>query len=106
MLRAVLLVSSISLVPNMDHILTYTFSYVDIAFADSHTLWAQHSSGTFSQLDLRQSYKQIDSIPRTSVTWRAGGGLAFVSARKSQWEVPYDDVYAVPWRFSGLLLME
>lgn len=67
----------------------------DIAFADPHTLWAQHSSGTFSQLDLRQSYKPIDAIPRTSVAWEAGGGLAFVSARKSGWEVPYDDVYVI-----------
>lgn len=41
---------------------------------------AQHpsDSGTFSQLDLRQAYKPIDVIPRTSVTWEAG-----VSARKS-----------------------
>ncbi|KIM86376.1 hypothetical protein PILCRDRAFT_816306 [Piloderma croceum F 1598] len=58
---------------------------VDIVFADSHTLWAQHSSGTFSQLDLPQVYKPIDAIPRTSVTWEAS--FAILSARKSCWEV-------------------
>jgi hypothetical protein len=71
------------------------FFIVDIAFADSHTIWAQHSSGTFSQLDIRQSSRPIDAIPRTSVSWEAGGGLAFVSGRKSRWEVPFDDVYVV-----------
>jgi hypothetical protein len=65
----------------------------DIAFTDLHTLWAQHSSGTFSQLDLRYSYKPIDVIPRTSLTWEAGGGVAFVSGKKARWEVPFDDMY-------------
>ncbi|KIM74206.1 hypothetical protein PILCRDRAFT_711720 [Piloderma croceum F 1598] len=65
----------------------------DIAFADSHTIWAQHPSGTFSQLDIRQSSRPIDAIPRTCVSWEAGGGLAFVSGRKSPWEVPFDDVH-------------
>jgi len=68
-------------------------TFIDIAFADSHTIWAQHSSGTISQLDIRQSSRPIDAIPRTSVTWEAGGGLAFVSGRRSRWEVPFDDVY-------------
>lgn len=66
----------------------------DVEFGDSHTLWAQHTSGTFSQLDLRASHKPLDAIPRTSVTWEAGGALAFVSGKKGRWEVPYDDVYA------------
>jgi WD repeat-containing protein 24 len=75
--------------------LFFFFFIVDIAFADSHTIWAQHPSGTFSQLDVRQSSRPIDAIPRTSVSWEAGGGLAFVSGRKNRWEVPFDDVYAV-----------
>jgi hypothetical protein len=47
---------------------------LDIAFGDSDTLLAQHSSGTFAQLDLRHSYRPIDAIPRANVTWEAGGG--------------------------------
>jgi hypothetical protein len=70
-----------------------TGDIIDIAFADPHTIWAQHSSGTFSQLDLRHSFKPIDAIPRTSVTWEAGGSLAFLSGRQNRWEVPFDDVY-------------
>lgn len=64
----------------------------DIAFANSHALWAQHSSGTFSQLDVRNSHKPLDAIPRTSVSWEAGGALAFVSGRKGRWEIPFDDM--------------
>jgi hypothetical protein len=45
-----------------------------------------------SQLDLRNSYKPLDAIPRTAVTWEAGGALAFVSEKKGLWEVPFDDV--------------
>ena len=48
---------------------------LDIVFQDAHTLWAQHSSGTFTQLDLWHSYKPIDVIPRVSVAWEAGGGV-------------------------------
>ncbi|ETW85124.1 hypothetical protein HETIRDRAFT_424556 [Heterobasidion irregulare TC 32-1] len=64
----------------------------DIAFADSHALWAQHSSGTFSQLDLRHSTRPLDLIPRVAVTWDATGTLAFVSDKRLRWEVPYDDI--------------
>ncbi|KAI0062106.1 hypothetical protein BV25DRAFT_1900133 [Artomyces pyxidatus] len=64
----------------------------DVAFGDSHALWAQHTSGTFSQLDLRQSYRPMDAIPRVAATWDASGSLTFVSDRKSRWEVPYDDI--------------
>lgn len=74
---------------------------VDIAFADPYTLWAQHISGTFSQLDVRNAIKPIDAIPRTSVSWEAGGGLAFVSGNQAKWEVPYDDVCV----FSTFLLV-
>ena len=59
---------------------------MDIPFADPCTLWAQHISGSFSQLDVQ------NAIKRYSVAWEAGGGLVFVSANKARWEVPYDDV--------------
>ncbi|KAI0044133.1 WD40 repeat-like protein [Auriscalpium vulgare] len=64
----------------------------DIAFRDSHALWAQHVSGTFAQLDLRHSYRPLDSIPRVAATWDAAGTLAFVTEQKTRWEIPYDDV--------------
>ncbi|KAJ7063381.1 hypothetical protein C8F01DRAFT_1132786 [Mycena amicta] len=64
----------------------------DIAFRDSHAIWATHSSGMFSQIDLRDATKPIDAIPRVSVTWEASGTLAFVADRKLGWEVPYDDI--------------
>ncbi|KIP08502.1 hypothetical protein PHLGIDRAFT_34968, partial [Phlebiopsis gigantea 11061_1 CR5-6] len=65
----------------------------DVAFADSHTIWAQHFSGTFSQLDLRTSTRPVDAIPRTAVSWDAQGCLLFVADRPKRWEVPYDDVH-------------
>ncbi|EJF60586.1 hypothetical protein DICSQDRAFT_87772 [Dichomitus squalens LYAD-421 SS1] len=64
----------------------------DIDFADSHALWALHQSGTFSQLDLRQSKRPLDAIPRTAVSWNTSGSIAFVTDRPKRWEVPYDDV--------------
>ncbi|KAH9830000.1 uncharacterized protein C8Q71DRAFT_788214 [Rhodofomes roseus] len=64
----------------------------DIAFADSHAIWAQHSSGTFSQLDLRASCKPLDAVSSTAVTWDPIGTLAFVTDQRKRWEVPYDDV--------------
>jgi hypothetical protein len=74
--------------------LTVSFkTTADIAFADSHTLWAQHSSGTFSQLDLRYSNKTINVIPRTSLTREAEVGLVFISGKKGRCEVPFDDMY-------------
>jgi len=63
----------------------------DLAFADSHAIWTQHSSGMFSQIDLRDCTKPIDAVPRVAVSWEASGSLAFVSDRKSRWEIPYDD---------------
>ena len=65
----------------------------DIAFSDSHTIWAQHSSGTFSQIDLRDCVKPIDAVSRVAVAWEASGSLAFVSDRITSYEIPYDDVY-------------
>lgn len=64
----------------------------DIAFGDSHAIWTQHLSGTFSQIDLRDSTKPLDAIPRASASWEASGALAFTTDRASQWELPYDDV--------------
>jgi WD repeat-containing protein 24 len=56
-------------------------------------MWAQHSSGTFSQLDLRESVKPLDAIPRLAVAWEPSGTLAFAADRPMKWEIPYDDVY-------------
>ncbi|PCH44052.1 hypothetical protein WOLCODRAFT_76205 [Wolfiporia cocos MD-104 SS10] len=64
----------------------------DVVFADSHTIWSQHSSGTFSQFDLRYSCKPIDAISRVAVAWDAAGSLAFVTDKPNCYEVPYDDL--------------
>ncbi|OJT12907.1 hypothetical protein TRAPUB_10538 [Trametes pubescens] len=64
----------------------------DIEFGDSHSLWAVHQSGTFSQLDLRQSRKPLDAIPRTAISWNTTGAIAFVTDRPKRWEIPYDDI--------------
>jgi hypothetical protein len=65
---------------------------VDIAFRDSHGLWAQHASGTFSQLDMRESIRPLDAIPRVAATWEASGSVTFVTDRPKAWEAPYDDM--------------
>ncbi|KAK7020532.1 WD-repeats-region domain-containing protein [Favolaschia claudopus] len=64
----------------------------DIAFRDSHAIWATHSSGMFSQIDLREASKPVDAIPRMAATWEASGSLTFVADKRVRWEVPYDDV--------------
>ena len=64
-----------------------------MVFADSHTLWAQHFSGAFSQLVLRYCTRTLDSIPRLAATWDPTGTLIFVADSPKQWEVPYDDMY-------------
>ncbi|KIK71396.1 hypothetical protein GYMLUDRAFT_66603 [Collybiopsis luxurians FD-317 M1] len=64
----------------------------DIAFGDQHTLWAQHGSGTFSQLDLREVTRPIDAIPRVTLTSEASGSLTFLTSSESRWEIPYDDI--------------
>ncbi|KDR78745.1 hypothetical protein GALMADRAFT_244288 [Galerina marginata CBS 339.88] len=64
----------------------------DIAFGDSHALWAEHASGSFSQIDLRDTVKPIDAITRVATTWEASGSLAFAVDNQDRWEVPYDDV--------------
>ena len=66
---------------------------LDITFADSHTLWVQHFSGAFSQLDLRASSRPLDAMPRAAIAWDPCGSLMFVSGKSKKWEIPYDDMY-------------
>jgi hypothetical protein len=42
--------------------------FADLAFGDSDVMWAQHSSGTFSQIDLRDCVKSVDLITSKAVT--------------------------------------
>lgn len=64
----------------------------DMAFSGSHAMWTQHTNGAFSQFDLREVTKPLDSIPRVSAAWDATGSLAFVVDKQDRWEVPYDDM--------------
>jgi hypothetical protein len=64
----------------------------DIEFRDSHALWVQHSSGTFAQLDLRNSYRPLDAVPRLAASWAVSDSLAFVADKEIPWELPYDDM--------------
>ena len=66
--------------------------YPDIAFRDSHALWAQHATGSFSQFDLRDVTKPIDSMPRVAATWDVSGSVTFVADVNDRWEIPYDDM--------------
>ena len=63
----------------------------DIAFKDSQTLWAQHSSGAFSQFDVRDARAPLDAVPRVAATWEVAGSLTFVADKPSVTELPYDD---------------
>jgi hypothetical protein len=63
-----------------------------MVFGNSDVIWTQHSSGTFSQIDLRDCRKPLDAITRNAVTWEASGSLAFVAERENPWQIPYDDV--------------
>ncbi len=74
-------------------------------FKDSHTLWAQHFSGAFSQLDLRYSSRPLDAIPRSAVTWDPTGSLTFVAGRSKRWEIPYDDTYVIAKCIFGSLYL-
>ncbi|KAI6119652.1 hypothetical protein EDD17DRAFT_1605846 [Pisolithus thermaeus] len=69
----------------------------DAVFRDSHALWAQHSSGTFAQIDLRSSNRPIDTITRVALSWSVrhstDGALTFVTDKTARWEVPYDDLH-------------
>jgi WD repeat-containing protein 24 len=74
----------------------------DLAFAcdsdETDVLWTTHSTGSFSQIDLRECTKPLDSINTAgAATWDPQGYLTFVSpnANKSRhggWIVPYDDM--------------
>ena len=66
-----------------------------MTFGDSHTLWAQHYSGTFSQFDLKQMSKPIDAVSRTASPWDATGTLTFVADKPRRWEIPYDDMWVL-----------
>ncbi|EMD38736.1 hypothetical protein CERSUDRAFT_112461 [Gelatoporia subvermispora B] len=64
----------------------------DLEFGDSSVIWAQHHSGTFSQLDLRDASRPVDAIPRAALSWHAAGCLTFAADKPKRWEIPYDDV--------------
>ncbi|KAF8581844.1 hypothetical protein K439DRAFT_1392321, partial [Ramaria rubella] len=64
----------------------------DIAFSDSHKLWAQHANGTFAQHDLREATRPLDAIPRVALSFAACGALAFVANKQPAVEIPFDDV--------------
>ncbi|KAJ3993255.1 hypothetical protein F5050DRAFT_1578031 [Lentinula boryana] len=64
----------------------------DVAFGGPNTLWTQHGSGMFSQLDLRDTTKPVEAIPRVSLTSDASGSLTFVTSSANRWEIPYDDI--------------
>jgi hypothetical protein len=68
------------------------WAILDVAFGNSHAIWAQHTSGMFSQIDLRDAIKPLDSITRVATTWEPSGSLAFIADKKTQWEAPYDDM--------------
>ncbi|KAF8813412.1 hypothetical protein BYT27DRAFT_7158298 [Phlegmacium glaucopus] len=75
----------------------------DIAFGDSHAIWAQHASGSFSQIDLRDATKPLDAIPRVAATWEVTGSIAFVTEKKNHWEIPYDDLQPDAQRYGSEL---
>ncbi|KAG6330801.1 hypothetical protein ID866_8285 [Astraeus odoratus] len=60
----------------------------DAVFHDSHALWAQHSSGTFAQIDLRSSTRPIDAVSRVALSWGASRGpdgtLMFVTDKRAR----------------------
>ncbi|EPQ54919.1 WD40 repeat-like protein [Gloeophyllum trabeum ATCC 11539] len=67
----------------------------DIAWRDSHALWAHHASGAFAQLDVRNATRPLDAVPRAALSWHARGALAFAVDRggAGTGEVPFDDVH-------------
>lgn len=64
----------------------------DIAFSGSHGIWAQHTSGAFTQFDLHETSKPLDAISRAALSWEATGSMVFVVDKKDNLEIPYDDV--------------
>lgn len=65
--------------------------FSDITFKDSQTLWAQHSSGAFSQFDVRDVRAPLDAVPRVAATWEVTGSLTFVADKPLAAELPYDE---------------
>lgn len=63
----------------------------DIAFSGSHAIWAQHTSGAFTQFDLHDTTKPLDSIPRAALSWEATGSMSLVVDKMDPLEIPYDD---------------
>ncbi|EKM74807.1 hypothetical protein AGABI1DRAFT_132849 [Agaricus bisporus var. burnettii JB137-S8] len=64
-----------------------------IEFADPHSLLAQNTNGTFTQVDLRDASKPLDAISRASTTWTPDDSFAFVTDNIFRWEIPYDDIH-------------
>lgn len=54
---------------------------------------AQNTNGTFTQLDMCDVTKPLDTISRTSITWTPNNALAFIVDNAPRWEIPYDDMY-------------
>lgn len=69
------------------------YYHVDIEFADPYTLLAQNTNGTFTQLDMRDVTKPLDTISRALITWTPNSTLAFVIDNAPRSEIPYDDMY-------------
>jgi len=70
-----------------------SYYHVDIEFADPYTLLAQSTNGTFTQLDMRDVTKPLDTISRASITWTPSSTFAFVIDNAPRSEIPYDDMY-------------
>lgn len=68
-----------------------THYLADFAFSSPDVLWACHSSGTFSQTDLREVRKPLNAIPSVAATWEVTGSLAFVNHPNDVQEIPYDE---------------
>ncbi|GAB1522525.1 hypothetical protein RhiTH_005645 [Rhizoctonia solani] len=60
--------------------------------APGSTLWVAYTSGTFSQHDMRNVFRPLDSIPRNGVTWETRGVVAFAVDSIERGEIPFDDV--------------
>lgn len=65
----------------------------DIIFPSNNSgvIWAQHSSGTFMQHDLRNVVKPLDAVSRNSIAWDGTGSITFVGERRNPSEIPFDE---------------
>ncbi|KAG6849182.1 hypothetical protein H0H93_010639, partial [Arthromyces matolae] len=66
----------------------------DFTFSNPDMIWTQSSSGTFAQIDLRNSIKPLDAMPTSTTTWESSGTLTFATDTKPEWQIPYDDIPA------------